>query len=765
MPSKLLQCRVILLCLGALPAMAQPQARVDQFSPQGTVKNVRQAHARFSEPMVPFGDPRSPDSPFVAQCSEKGAGRWVDGRNWVFDFDRNLPAGIRCEFRLRDGLRTLAGGLVSGPQRFAFSTGGPAILSSRPWEGSDYVDEEQVFLLELDSEASEQSVLANTSFTVEKLPDRIGVRIVTGEQRDAILKAEFPRAEHRPAHTLLIQAVRRLPAGARVSLVWGRGVSTPGGVATETDQVLPFVVRTPFTATFHCQRENPQAECVPVSPMRLSFSAPVLWTDVRDAVLKGPGGKRWSPKPPGPDEEEDSRFVTDLSFEGPFPERSSFSIEIPAGLKDDSGRSLSNSGAFPVTVRTDEYPPLAKFSSHFGILEWKGSPVLPVTLRNVEPTVAGRSMQVTGGERDVDPPEPNAAELPVAGSLRGRVLRVPTEQAGQMMHWIAKVRGRSWEDRDKSVFGPVTKEKAGSFTIPKPGGGKAFEVVGIPMKAPGFYVVEIESEILGAALLGPAQADVRTDDGAGHEPLRPFQAGSRIVARLGHHAGQGSSGRGRNRRDHRLHGSPALAGQDRPRRHRASRRDPRAGTPVSGVRRGRRRAGAHGDGPARVRHGLRPHNLERGDRALEIPDSHGVRRQPRRRTHGFRPAALPGRRNRAHEAFPTQARHGGLLPDAPGGAARPRAHQPPRHQPAVSPRAQVGCRRDRGVLLDHTPGGQAGRVPGRAGRGADPAARPVRPPSTMQECSGSRSIASRSCAASSGPRRVPSSPRSRFPST
>ena len=385
MPSKASQLsRVVFLCLAAFPALAQQQARVDQFSPQGTVKNVRQVHARFSEPMVPLGDPRPPENPFVMQCPEKGTGRWVDGRNWVFDFDRNLPAGIRCEFRLRDGLKTLAGNSVGGPQQFVFSTGGPAILSSRPFEGSDSVDDEQIFLLELDSETVERSVLANTSFTVEKVPDRIGVRIVTGEPRDAILRAEYPRAEYRPPHTLLIQAVRRFPAGARVSLVWGRGISAPGGVATETDQVLPFIVRTPFTASFHCQRENSQAECVPVSPMRLYFSAPVLWIDVRGSVLKGSGGKRWSPKRPGSDEEEDARFVTDLRFEGPFPERSAFTIEIPAGLKDDSGRSLSNAGAFPITVRTDEYPPLAKFSADFGILEWKGNPLLPVTLRNVE---------------------------------------------------------------------------------------------------------------------------------------------------------------------------------------------------------------------------------------------------------------------------------------------------------------------------------------------------------------------------------------------
>ena len=34
-------------------------------------------------------------------------------------------------------------------------------------------------------------------------------------------------------------------------------------------------------------------------------------------------------------------------------------------------------------------------------------------------------------------------------------------------------------------------------------GSRAFEVVGIPLKNPGLYVVELESAILGAALLDP----------------------------------------------------------------------------------------------------------------------------------------------------------------------------------------------------------------------------------------------------------------------
>src|SRR5690349_7237374 len=126
----------ILLLPGAALA-----ARVDSFSPQGEVKGVRQAAARFSEPMVALGDPRL-EPPFDIECPEAGSGRWADQKNWVFDFERDLPAGVRCNFKVKSGLTTLAGQSVEA-QTFAFSTGGPAVIESLP-DRTSVLDEEQI---------------------------------------------------------------------------------------------------------------------------------------------------------------------------------------------------------------------------------------------------------------------------------------------------------------------------------------------------------------------------------------------------------------------------------------------------------------------------------------------------------------------------------------------------------------------------------------------------------------------------------------------
>lgn len=149
------------LLISCATTMVWADPLVESFSPQGVVKNIRQVTARFSTQMVAFGDLRL-ESPFDVACAEKGTGRWIDGKNWSFDFDRDLPAGVQCEFKLRSGLQDAAGMAVSGDKAFAFSTGGPAIIKSLPYEGSEQIDEDKVFILGLDAPATEASIKKNT---------------------------------------------------------------------------------------------------------------------------------------------------------------------------------------------------------------------------------------------------------------------------------------------------------------------------------------------------------------------------------------------------------------------------------------------------------------------------------------------------------------------------------------------------------------------------------------------------------------------------
>ncbi len=477
-------------------------ARIEMFAPQGTVKEIRQVTARFSEPMVSFGDPQLAD-PFEIRCAEKGQGRWVDARTWSYDFERNLPGGVACRFTLKAGVKTLSGASVADDRDFSFSTGGPAVIQSRPYEGDTSIDERQIFVLTLDAQPVQETLLKNAWFSVDGVNERVGVTLVTGKEREQLLKAlRIPKDE---GTLLTLRARQAFPPSAKVRLVWGKGIAAVGGVATEEDQVLEFQARAPFRAEFSCPREKKGGGCIPVLPMRMTFSAPAPWALAKDIVLKDASGKTWKPKTGDEESRTHTRFIT---FPGPFPEKTAFSIEMPKGMKDDAGRPLANAGRFPLAVKTEGYPPLAKFAARFGILE-AATPLLPVTVRNIEAELKNRLLTVEGDAEETVPetPEPSArpgrrVEMTLDGrpaldqQVTGRVRTVSLAEEQRVIHWLRNVAAAT---REKSLFAGRTAGK--EFMLPAPGGGKAFEVIGIPLEKPGFHVVELESRILGRHLL------------------------------------------------------------------------------------------------------------------------------------------------------------------------------------------------------------------------------------------------------------------------
>lgn len=477
----------ILLFFLVHPAFGEDQAMVEQFSPQGVVKDILQVSVRFSEQMVAFGDPRLSD-PFDIQCPEKGRGRWVDGKNWIFDFDSDLPGGIQCEFSLKPDLKTLAGKPVTGRQRFFFSTGGPAITDMNPRQ-YEYLEikEDQAFVFYLDAKADEASVLANVWFSVEGINQRIGMNILKGEEKEKILKSIYwtRKNNFQPDQTLIIQSRQVFPSGSKVRLTWGKDVKSQSGVSNVKDQVFHFKTRKAFNVTFSCERENAGADCIPVLPMRLEFSSPVSTQTADGIVMQQNDGAVYHRHKEGREEtdengeSEPSGFVNGIVFKGPFPEKASFSIRLPENIRDDAGRPLENQTQFPLKVKTASFPPLAKFSSRFGIIERNEEVVLPVTLRNLGPE--------KGEDRKVSS----------QGFIKGRIYAPDVRNRREMIQWLRRVAGAG---RKNSLF--LKEAGAKSFTLPKPMGAKAFEVMGIPLEKPGLHIVELESRVLGASLLG-----------------------------------------------------------------------------------------------------------------------------------------------------------------------------------------------------------------------------------------------------------------------
>ncbi|MBU3695941.1 alpha-2-macroglobulin [Dechloromonas sp.] len=490
------------LLVFATLAPAASATTVSQFQPQGTVGDQTRVSVRFSTPMVRLGDSNGPE-PFSIDCAGiAGEGRWVDERSWAWQMARPLQPGERCVFGLKSGLTAVNGESVGGKARFEFTGAAPRPWRLQPHPGSG-IEEDQAFVINGGGPLDEASLADNLWCEADGIGQRLPARPVSGEIRKAVLD-QLGRFGSAP---LVVACNGRLPAGSKMKLVWGKGIRAANGTPTGKAESFIYTVREPFKATLNCEREKAGAPCSPLSAISLNFNAPFDAKLLGKFRLQTPEGPR-APIDPNASGGSREETLQSLSFAGPFPQNAALTLEIPAGLKDDAGRSLSNAASFPLKTQTGTLPPLAKFPGSFGIVELKEGGVLPVTLRNVEASLKTGRLMLPGAHRFAD--QRLAEDADVIAAMRA--LEKFEQQSRQVR---IKIDGESREVHDPYYARelPFLAGRPGVSRqeLPKPGGSAAFEVVGIPLGQPGYHIVEIESQLLGNALLAtPKPMYVRT---------------------------------------------------------------------------------------------------------------------------------------------------------------------------------------------------------------------------------------------------------------
>ena len=509
-----------LLAASIWPAHA---LQVTSLTPQGEVAKVRQVVVKFDEAAVTFGDPKAP-APVALTCSDaqatQGTARWTNEREWVFAFANDLPPGVRCTVQVRSGFESPKGAALAA-RGWAFSTGGPFVQALRPGT-YQRIDEEQFFALQLNGPAAPASVLAHMGCAVEGLGERVPVRLIDGAERAALLKAQGwdKAAAAEPLRFVTLACNRRLAPAAKVQLIYGKGVATPGGVANSTERRYNFQVREPFAASFSCERENAQAACLPIRPMALSFNAPVARKLAEAIRLKGKASLK--PVLDGDSSADGDALVNGITFKPPFAEKAAWTLELPRDFKDASGRALRNADSFPLKVATGDMPPLAKFAaSPFGIVERFAEPdgvaLLPITVRKVEAALGASALSPGAANGQFSSLQPRADADILAWFLKvGRYdgFFAPRKQAAlDVKGPLPQVLDADQKEYVQSRMVSLLAGHAGvrKLDMPKPAGNdpRPFEVVGIPL-APGFHVVEVASPLLGATLLDARHGSPRT---------------------------------------------------------------------------------------------------------------------------------------------------------------------------------------------------------------------------------------------------------------
>jgi alpha-2-macroglobulin len=513
----LLRFAALFLAFGPMAASGVNGPAVVMATPGNGDGAVERFTIRFSEAIVPLGDPRAA-APVDVACSVAGEGRWIDGQTFVHEFSRALPGGISCTLTLKPDLKSLAGQPVGGQRRFVIDTGGPTVRAILPQKYDGTVQQDQVFLVATNVVASRASIAANAYCAVNGIGEKIPVDLLKPQVPGLILAglgkndwrasrfleeagvvSELPAAPAaRDAALRTITALkcrRPLPPGREMALVWPETIQGGGRAAGRT-QRFDYKVIEEFTARFECSRTNARAGCNPLEPAYVQFSAPVARGKVEAVRIMLADGTTLSPEKKqraeeGEDETSEAS-VTSVSFKAASLEATGGKVVLPDGIRDDNGRPLSNAARFPLDIRFDTAPPLAKFAATFGILEANEGGVLPITVRNVEPAlrrnllgIAGKSLRVGDSDRAV------ADWLRKLDKADENDFR--EERAGGKTVTVNHT-------RDTPLLQPGPNVTAQS--LPLPGKGRAFEVVGIPLGRPGFYVVEMASPRLGRALLG-----------------------------------------------------------------------------------------------------------------------------------------------------------------------------------------------------------------------------------------------------------------------
>jgi alpha-2-macroglobulin len=466
--------------------------QISSLSPQGEVAQVRQLVAKFDQAAVDFGDPKAA-APLTISCSDaqasKGNGRWISEREWAYEFENDLPPGVRCSAKLSPSFTLPAGKTLTGTTAFAFNTGGPFVRRISPSSNSR-IDEEQFFVLELNGAAAPASLKDNLWCTIEGVGEKVDVKMIEGNARAELLKATGyeKKAKDMPERFITLACNRRFNPSGSVSVVFGKGVATPSGVANSVEKRFNYKVREPFAVSFSCERENAQSPCLPIRPMSLRFNAPITKKQAQGISIKS---AKESFKAELDENDGDDSTVNSIRFKGPFTEETDYRIELPSGFVDASGRTLQNAASFPLATKTGGQPPLAKFAaSPFGVVERFAEPgsstfaLLPVTLRNVEHDLKVQSLQP--GNRPA-----------------GKVTDLQVKTDAEIIEWYLRVSEANSQFRESRETALLAKAgDTRQLELPKapPGQARPFEVVGIPLP-PGFHVLEIASQKLGNALL------------------------------------------------------------------------------------------------------------------------------------------------------------------------------------------------------------------------------------------------------------------------
>ena len=426
------------------------QAASLSITPSSDVRSLRQISVRFDTPMTALGQSNAP-APANVSCTHPnattalpaGSGRWVNERDWAYEFQSSLPAGTQCRISPQANLQSLAGVAVSSPgeARFAVLPLGfyQLLTQASPGKQADYA-----LLVQHPHPAGGRQSLAGNPFVCDVLDAKAKAslrgQVTEGNAQldagavlrtlptallsDAQVRERFKSLAPHDDSAVAMRCAGDLPDGATVRVRRQRDVDMRVQASAERvafasrdtagQERFAFDTRAPFTATLACEQpyrwrpmphgphrpargpaSTPASDglaCDVRLPIELNFSSPVRFNAgaMPQLLVKGVAMR---PTPSFSDESK--QLILGLRWRinpADVPSAQGTRLQGGAGITDLEGRPLANPDTLQIPVQLLPPPPYLNGMANSGtIVPSKAVPGLrrlSFATRGLEPQLA-----------------------------------------------------------------------------------------------------------------------------------------------------------------------------------------------------------------------------------------------------------------------------------------------------------------------------------------------------------------------------------------
>ncbi len=361
------------------PKVAKTPLEVLRVVPEGEVDFAPELTVTFNQPMIALTTHAASAQNIPVKLSPTPAGnfRWLGTRTLAFTPKTRFPMASEYTVEVLAGTRAADGSVLSKAVIQHFKTPAPKLVEMTPQDAKTPMSRTPVAFARFDQAIKRAALIAQTRFCHKQ--QCIGAREATKDEINASDEVrsmlERARSEGVEARTVALVPTQALAGSAQIALNFGRIPSDEGprlGAPISTT----FRTHGPLRIVgSHCGYNG---QCSPYDQWTVSLTNPLDPQSLDLAAFKVEPAARITGVSAGWSE----RGMTDISISVEARPRTTYTLTVPAGVRDTFGQVLDKSAAFKFTVgdpqaSLDEVQPLT-------VLDPKGPRALAVRSSGVD---------------------------------------------------------------------------------------------------------------------------------------------------------------------------------------------------------------------------------------------------------------------------------------------------------------------------------------------------------------------------------------------